>query len=90
MGLGVLILNKVCYNCHFTGFSVVNTVFVFWTRIVEESVNFWRVYNTGCHATVLPKNGRCCLVSTSVVQTFSKKYYLQLSTLLNYFALDGE
>ena len=42
MGLGVLILNKVCYNCHFTGFSVLNTVFVFWIRIVEESVNFWR------------------------------------------------
>lgn len=43
MGFGVLILNKVCYNCHFTRFSVLNTVFVFWTRIVEESVNFWRV-----------------------------------------------
>ena len=43
MGLGVLILNKVCYNCHFTRFSFLNTVFVFWTRIVEESVNFWRV-----------------------------------------------
>ena len=33
MGFGVLILNKVCYNCHFTRFSVLNTVFVFWTRI---------------------------------------------------------
>ena len=43
MGFGVLILNKVCYNCHFTRFSVLNTVFVFWIRIVEESVNFWRV-----------------------------------------------
>ena len=42
MGFGVLILNKVCYNCHFTRFSVLNTVFVFWTRIVEKSVNFWR------------------------------------------------
>ena len=43
MGFGVLILNKVCYNCHITRFSVLNTVFVFWTRIVEESVNFWRL-----------------------------------------------
>ena len=43
MGFGVLILNKVCYNCDFTRFSVLNTVFVFWTRIVEKSVNFWRL-----------------------------------------------
>ena len=43
MGFGVLILNKVCYNCDFTRFSVLNTVFVFWTRIVEESANFWIV-----------------------------------------------
>ena len=43
MGLGVLILNKVCYNYHFTGFSILTTVFISWTRIVEESVNFWRV-----------------------------------------------
>ena len=43
MHFGVLILNKVCYNCHFTRFSVLNTVFVFWTSIVEKSVNFWRV-----------------------------------------------
>ena len=26
MGLGVLILNKVCYNCYFTRFSVLNGV----------------------------------------------------------------
>ena len=43
MGFGVLILNKVCYSCHITRFSVLNTVFVFWTRIVEKSVNFWRL-----------------------------------------------